>query len=170
MSGAGAGPEWVQSPEVATVAEALWLRVRDVVLAERRLERFAFDPEPAAGSLRRGLDAVAGDAEALSGLARDVALRAVAAAADPVNFRILSSLGAPDGLALGELSGRVGLPPLALAERLGALAQAGLAGRDLERERAFATPAGRGLSGMVDALAARLNARMKEELPALLDG
>ncbi|HET7876178.1 MAG TPA: hypothetical protein VFN71_11720 [Methylomirabilota bacterium] len=160
---------WAQSPEVAAVSEALWLRIRDVVLAERRLERFAFEPE-SPGDARRGPGALAGDVQALAGIAGDVVLRAVAAAADPVNFRILLSLGAPDGVGLGELADRLGLPPLALAERLGALAQVGLAGRDLERERAFATPAGRGLAGLVTVLVAALEGRMQKDLPTLLDG
>jgi len=68
-----------------------------------------------------------------------------------------------------ELARRVGLPELAVSERLNALAQAGLAQRDLERNAAVATPAGRGLVGLLEALGGALGERMSRGLPELLD-
>ena len=160
--------------DLATVADGLWLRMRDVILAERRLERFTFAPETPEGGASGPLSALAGDKEAASAMARDMALRAVAAGAEGVNFRILSGLGesGPGGEApvgLGELARRVGLPELAVSERLNALAQAGLVRRDLERHAAIATKAGRGLVGLLEALGGALGERMSRGLPELLD-
>lgn len=159
---------WADSVELARVADGLWLRVRDVILAERRLGRFAFAPEaPAPGGDRGPLAALAAEVEAPARLARDVTLRALAAASDPINCRILSGL---DGRAvtLVEMAGQVGLPGLALTERVNALVQAGLAARDLEQEAVVPTAAGEGLAHLVDALAGSLAERLRRELPALL--
>ena len=124
---------WTDSPDMERVVDGLWLRLRDVILAERRLERFTFAPEaPETGAPGR-LAALAGDAQAQGRLARDVTLRALAAACDPVNCEIL---GGFDGqvVSVAEMTARVGLPELALRERVNALAQAGLAARDLEQD------------------------------------
>jgi hypothetical protein len=142
------------------IAEGLWQRLRDAALAERRLEAFAFSE--GAGRPRRE---AAGD-EALATLARDVTLRAVGAAADPTGYRVLTGLaGGP--VPLDALARAIALPPLALSERLGALAQAGLARRALDRDEAEATEAGRGLVALIDAIAAGVRDRCRAGLGAL---
>lgn len=62
----------------------------------------------------------------------------------------------------------MGLPALAVGERVGALAQLGLVTRDLERDSAGATAAGRGLVDLVEVLATALGERVRAGLPALL--
>ena len=158
---------WADNPDVEAVAEALWLRMRDVVLAERRLERFTFAPEAADAGGPERLAALAQDAAALSALARDVTLRALAAASDPVSLLILRGRDG-QALAMAEMAARVGLPELAVGERVNVLAQAGLATRDQERDAVVPTAAGVGLAALVDALAAGLADRLRRELPALL--
>ncbi len=152
--------------DLEAIAEGLWLRLRDVILAERRLERFTFVPETPEVGAAQPLAALATDSRARAEMARDVVLRALAAASDGVNFRILSSLGAE--APLDEVARRVRLPPLALGERLNALAQVGLAARNLERQSAVATSAGRGLVMFVEALDGALRDRLSQELPGLL--
>jgi len=143
------------------IAEGLWQRVRDAALAERRLEAFAFTETP--GPAWRAL---ASDEGAVIALARDVTLRAVGAAADPVGYRVLAGLaGGPAGLEA--LARSIALPPIALSERLGALAQAGLARRALDRDEAEATEAGLGLVELIDTIAAGVLARCRTGLAAL---
>jgi DNA-binding HxlR family transcriptional regulator len=144
---------------IETIAAGLWRRLRDAALAERRLEAFAFSetPEPAPPAAR------APDEAALGALARDVTLRAVAAAADPMGYRVLAELG-PGPVALAALARATALPPLALTERLGALAQAGLATRALERDEAEATEAGRALVTLLDGIASAVAARCRAGL------
>lgn len=156
------------SADLAAVAEGLWRRIRDVALAERRLERFTFVPEaPEAADTGGRLAALAGDEAALGVLARDLTLRALAAAADGTNYRLLRCLGAePVGLA--EVSLQAALPPLAVTERVSALAQLGLAARDLERDGVAETVAGRGVVGLVEAIAADLAARCRRGLGDVL--
>lgn len=153
--------------DLDAVAEGLWRRLRDVVLAERRLERFAFTEEPRAPTGARGLTAQAGDAAAVADLARDMTLRALAATADPTSCRLLEALG-DTSLALGDLAAALGLPPLAVSERVGALAQLGLATRDLERDSVSATTAGRGLAAVVRTISSGLEARWRAGAEALL--
>jgi hypothetical protein len=147
--------------EVAALADGLWRRLRDVLLAERQLERFAFAPDAERDTgLPRRLTALLEGAEALEDLARDVALRALAAAADGVNYRVLRRLAHP-GVTLDDLAGAVGLTALAVSERVNALAQVGLAARELDRDAIVDTPAGRAVVGLVEAVGAEVAARCR---------
>lgn len=142
---------------IDTVAEGLWRRLRDVVRTERALAGFAFAPEPAAGAPRRPAPA---DEAGVDALARDLTLRALAAAADPLNYRVLRALGA-EGVAVDDVAGAVALPALAVSERVHALAQVGLAARELEHDAVAATTAGRGVVALVEAIGAALGARWR---------
>ncbi len=156
--------------EIETVAEGLWRRVRDVVLAAERLERFTFAPDrPEAGPDRgwvRGLATDATLAEALEDLVR----RAVAAGSDAVNHRILVGPDGEEGLPVAELARQIGTPPLAVSERITDLVQAGLASHDIERGTVRATAAGRGWLRVLEAITAHLLGRARAELPRLLAG
>lgn len=153
-------------PEVESLAEGLWRRLRDVLMAERQLERFVFAPEGGREARVPGrLPALVDDHAALTGLARDVTLRALAAAADGVNYRVLASIGG-DAVGLDELARAVGLPALAASERVNALAQVGLAARDLERDAVVGTAAGRGVVALVEAISAELAARCRAAGPS----
>ena len=148
-------------PEVDAVAEGLWRRLRDVLMAERQFERFAFSPE--GGREARGpgrLAALLDDDAALAGVARDVTLRALAAATDGVNYRVLSGIGG-EPVSVDDLARAVGLPTLAASERVNALAQVGLAARDLERDAVAETAAGRGVVALIEAISAGLAARCR---------
>jgi hypothetical protein len=153
------------SPAVEALAGGLWRRLRDVVLAERRLEQFAFAPGAAAPADR--LAALGQDDAALAALALDMTLRALAAAADGVNYRLLAAVG-DEPVSLDEVARTLGLPPLAVSERIGALAQVGLVARDLERDAIVGTEAGRGALLLVRSVGAALHARGRAEVPSLL--
>ncbi|MBI4635579.1 MAG: hypothetical protein HY727_04440 [Candidatus Rokubacteria bacterium] len=148
------------------VAEGLWRRMRDVAMAERGLERFAFAPETGDARSTGRLRDLAADPAALSVLARDVTLRALVAAADAVNYRLLLGLGR-ESVDLDGLSRALGLPPLAVTERINGLAQLGLAARDLERDGASETMAGRGLVALIEAISAGLGERCRAGLGTL---
>jgi hypothetical protein len=111
---------------------------------------------------------VADDSAALDDLALDVTLRAVGALADLANFRILSAAGTDAAAPVAGVARAAGLPELAVTERVHALAQAGLAARDLERDAVTATPAGQGLAGLVEEVAQGVRRRLSQGLPALL--
>jgi hypothetical protein len=153
---------------VDDVAEGLWRRLRDVLRAERRLEAFAFTPEcpPAGGGAPGRLEALLADDAALAGLAREVALRALAAGADPITYRMLGCLGGGP-VAVDDMARATGLAPLAVSERVNALSQLGLAVRELENDAVAEAPAGRGLVALVDGIAAGLAARCRAGAGAL---
>jgi hypothetical protein len=154
--------------DVEAVAEALWRRLRDAILAEGRLAAFEFRPETPGAPRLPGLAAVADDPDALDELALDVTLRALGALADRTNFRILSAAGKDAAAPVAGVARAAGLPELAVTERVHALAQVGLAARDLERGAVAVTPAGQGLAGLVEEVAQGVRRRLSQGLPALL--
>jgi hypothetical protein len=151
--------------DVEAVAEGLWLRLRDAALAEERLRAFAFSPEAPAAAGPGDPVALAQDRAAAHDLARDFTLRALAAMADPENFRILRA--AREGASIAAVARAVGLSELAVTERVHALAQVALAARDVERNRLEPTAAGRGLVRLVEALTEGVRERLARGLPAL---
>jgi hypothetical protein len=157
----------MMATDAQAVAEGLWQRLRDALLVERRLEAFEFSPE-SPGPGRPGLAVLARDAGQARALARDLVLRALSLAADSANHRLLEALRGPGPVTVAEAARHAGLPEMAARERLAALAQAGLAGREAAGDLALATPAGLGLASLVDALSAELAGRIGRELPGLL--
>jgi hypothetical protein len=147
---------------VDDLAEGLARRIRDAALAEDRLAGFAFTDDVRDPARRPG--ALAGDARALDALARDLTLRALAAAAG--NYAVLAALG-DEPVPTAALARGLDLPALAVTERIGALAQLGLAARDVERDAAVGTPAGRGVVALVDGLAAAVARRGRQALAEL---
>lgn len=157
---------------VDVLAEGLWRRMRDVVLAAARLERFNFAPGAAAAAPRPGwVTGLATDGVVLEAGVADLVRRAFAVGADPVNHRMLARLdGETEGMALGELARALDLPALAVAERVNDLVQVGLVGQVLERGAVETTAAGRAWVRLVDAVAGRLARHAREGLPGLLSG
>ncbi len=153
---------------IGELAEGLWRRLRDVLLAERRLESFTFAPETegARAASPGRLAALAADDSAIADLARDLTLRALAAATDGVNYRVLACLGS-EPVGLDAVARALGLPPLAVSERVHALAQLGLASRTLEQDGVGETVAGRGLVRLVETLGGELAARCRAGVGSL---
>ncbi|MGH2830037.1 MAG: hypothetical protein ACRDJM_06095 [Actinomycetota bacterium] len=150
------------------LAQGLWRRVRDVILVAERVDGFVFGP----GEAPR--EAVAPGEE--ESFARDVVLRALQTASDPVNWQILDAAGAEEPARLADLAAALGLPKLVVAERANDLVQAGLATRALDIEAVHATAAGSALSALVrDAsvtlaqtiVKARARKERSDEMPVL---
>jgi len=113
------------------LGKALGARLAEVEAAMERYRSFAFSP---------GQDGPAGAGDRTES-ARDLVLRALRVAADPVNAALLRRLSEGDA-PLSALVELVGLPRLAAWERVNELVAAGLAGRSLEADAAGLTPAG----------------------------
>ena len=130
----------IASPATA-LGRALARRLAEIVAAIDRYGAFAFapgDPEPPP-ALAPGEKRAA---------AHELVLRALRAASDPLNDRVLRRLEEGDAT-LAELAALVSLPRLALWERLSDLVQTGLVARSLEDDRAGLTEAGRALVELV---------------------
>jgi len=140
------------------LAAAIRTRVDARLAAEARLASFAFSEQPAAG--RSPSTALADDVPVDW---RYFVLRAIGALGDPDSVRILDALRG-DGLPLETLMGAiepVAHDRLVAADRVGALASAGLVGRELESDRVTLTPLGAALLDLVADLERRAGARQR---------
>jgi predicted transcriptional regulator len=135
----------VQTDGVTTPSDAigrgLRRRLAELAAADERLRSFVFEtgtpaPSPADDPV-----------EAL----RDLALRALARAADPVNHALLRRLAGGDAT-VGELADLVGRPRVAVLERVNDLLQVGLVGRSLQTDAVGVTEAGQALVDLVEAV------------------
>lgn len=128
------------------VAKGLANRLTEIQAALDRYSGFAFRPgagEPPPPGLQEGETAAA---------AREMVLRALAAAADPRHEAVLGVLARGDAT-LGELASTLDLPRLSVWERVKDLVQVGLVAHDLDGDRAGLTPAGEQVVALVDHLA-----------------
>jgi biotin operon repressor len=128
--------------DAGALGRALAGRLDDIAAALDRYTNFAFLPDTEAART-----AFAADEKREA--AHELVLRALRAAADPLNDRILRRLDDGDA-PLGELAELLELPRLAVWERMSDLVQTGLAVRSLETDRAALTPAGRALVELVE--------------------
>jgi DNA-binding HxlR family transcriptional regulator len=150
-------------------AEVLWGRLRDTVMALRRLESFNFSLDGNETRLTESwLGELVKDDDLLAQVGSELVLRAFRSGADAINVKIIASLPPEDAVALSELARITGLPRLTLSERVNDLVQVGLAVRVLERDAVAATPLTRGFLGMVRRVERHLAAVVRERLPGLI--
>lgn len=132
------------------LARALAARLRDATQAGERLAAFAFtegEPAPEA-ELRDGEELAA---------AHDFLLRVLHGVSEPTSWAALSAaMPAGDRVPLDRLTERLGLPRLAVTERVNGLIQLGLLTRDLEHDAVVATPAGEALFELICELDAEI--------------
>ncbi len=138
------------SPELA---RALAARLRDANAAGEQLASFAWTEGPPAaagpGPELRGGEELA--------VAHDFLLRVLHGVSEPLSWQVLAAVaGAQEGPSLDLLAQRLELPRLALTERVNALIQLGLMGRDLEHDSVTPTPAGTALFELVCELDAEI--------------
>ncbi len=137
------------------LARALAARLRDATAAGEQLASFAFtEGAPAPGpELREGEELAA---------AHDFLLRVLHGASEPLSWSVLTAVvsegGAedPPAVSIDALADRLELPRLAVTERVNALIQLGLMGRDLEHDSITASPAGAALYELVCELDAEI--------------
>ncbi|MEK7278142.1 MAG: hypothetical protein AAB427_12395 [Chloroflexota bacterium] len=87
-----------------------------------------------------------------SAAATDISLRALRAAADPINFSILAFLSTQASVPFAELEKAAGLGRLALTERVNDLAQVGLAARNIDTDQVQGTAGGAALVGLINSI------------------
>lgn len=102
--------------------------------------------ESGTGRFRQDL---AADKESRNRAAEDAVLRVLRMAADPVNYRILDELARSAQVSTVDLSQRVGLPRLAIEERVSDLVSAGLAAKVFSSGRIAGTDAGAALAEFI---------------------
>ncbi len=139
------------------LSSALAMRLRDLARLADRLDRL----ESGTGqwlSSQKESD--------WSAAATDITLRALRAAADPINFSILAFLSTQASVPFADLEKAAGLGRLALTERVNDLAQVGLAGRNIDTDQVQGTAGGAALVGLInsigDATAKQLHAKRPE--------
>lgn len=94
---------------------------------------------------------------------REILLRALRAAGDPVNFQLLTFLDPLEPVTLPVLMRESGLARVAASERINDLVQAGLAARELIGDQIRGTPLAVGLVSLVEVLAAEVGDRLAAE-------
>ncbi len=137
------------------LARALAARLRDATAAGEQLASFAFtEGAPAPGpELRAGEELAA---------AHDFLLRVLHGISEPLSWNVLAAVVTEDGaedlpaVSIDALTDRLGLPRLAVTERINALIALGLMARDLEHDSVIASPAGAALYDLVCELDAEI--------------
>ncbi len=84
--------------------------------------------------------------------ATDMTLRALRAAADPINFSILAFISTQPSVPFAELEKAVGLGRLALTERVNDLVQVGLAGRNIDTDHVQGAAGGAALVRLINSI------------------
>lgn len=137
---------------VGQLAAALWDRVESQRRADDRLASFAFSEGPATGRT----ESPVGQPDVVVDWPYFV-LRAFRVLSEPATLPVLDAVRG-DGRSLDELVGLVGSGTgdrLAAVDRVGGLASAGLAIRELETDRVRLTPLGEALLDLVAEVARR---------------
>ncbi len=137
------------------LSTALAFRLRDIARTLDRLDRL----ESGTGEWL-----AAQDDAALAGAAREMALRALRAAADPTNFALLTFLAAHTSAPMGELEKASSLGRLALSERVNDLVQVGLAARNIDTDQVQGTAAGAALVGLIEGIGEATAKKLAEAL------
>jgi hypothetical protein len=128
------------------LARALAARLRDAVMAGEQLASFAFTEGASAPGpeLREGEEL---------GAAHDFLLRVLHGVSEPLSWRVLAAVVGgereQEGMPLDVLAYSLELPRLAVTERVNALIQLGLMGRDLEHDTISPSPAGAALFELI---------------------
>lgn len=141
------------------LAEGLWSRLRDILMAQSRWDGFVHDPD---GSGPKA-EPVPPSSEQGERLAGEMLLRALRVGVEPVNQAILLRLTHAEAVGLPALMELTGLPRVAVIERVKDLSQVGLASYAVETGEARATALAEGLLGFEDEVRGRLVRVMEEQ-------
>lgn len=133
-------------------------RARNLLRALDRQDRLE-----TAGTFVGWLERQVADGE-LGRSTQELLLRALSAAGDPINFRLLSLLDPLEGVEVPALMAQTGLDRVAVSERINDLVQVGLAGRDMVSDQIRGTSLGGGIVVWVGEIAERTAEQLGEEL------
>ena len=96
--------------------------------------------------------------------AREMLLRALKVASDPVNFAIISSLDTLEPVELPGLMQLTGLERVAVSERVNDLVQTGLAVREMSHDQVRGTDLSQGLVAWIEEIASGCGSQLTAEL------
>ena len=142
---------------VSAIANALFPRVRSIILALDRQDRLE-----TAHDFVGWLEEVKGDKGQIAEIAEHMVLRALRVAADPMNFRILQRLAQGSSVPLRALMDELGVGRVPLYDRVNELMQAGLAVQELESDDVRATPLTEAVVALVEEVRETLAAMVGE--------
>lgn len=130
--------------------------VRDGVVARLRTLLLVFDRQDRLETAQEFVGWLAEETnpERLAEHSRELLLRALRVAGDPINYRVLSLLDPIEPAGLSELMELTGLGRVALSERLNDMVQTGLAVREMVNDHVRGTDLGAGLTSFVEDVAA----------------
>jgi len=156
--------------QYSRLAEGIWQRLKEIVLARMRLEAFVFSPETdLKDGANRWLDSLVQDRAQAEHLAHELVLRLFQVGVEAMNYKILSHLKTERSLTLSSLAQMTGLPVLLVAERTSDLAQAGLAARNIEKDSVEATSLTDTLVELIEGGAQELSKIMRDRLPGVIE-
>jgi len=146
------------------LATDLWHRFRALALVLDQADRFVgLSPTgETVDSSGRWLAELSQRPEEIDDIARDLLLRALRTAVEPVNFAILENLARQPTLAVTELMEITGLNRLSLNERVNDLIQVGLASKDVQTDQVQATQAALAVAELVGQAQRKLSERIRE--------
>lgn len=135
------------------MAQGLARRIAEIRKSEDQLAAFTWE----------GRDSGAGDdASEQAGDSQLLLLRALHVASESGLYELLSHVVHNGDVVLKVLVSHMGLPRMAVVDRVSALSQAGLASREFESDRVGATQLGRGIVAMLDEVSALMEEKASE--------
>ncbi len=126
--------------------------VRNGIVARLRTLLLALDRQDRLETAQEFVGWLAGQADAgqLAEHSRELLLRALRVAGDPINFRILTKLDLIDPIGVADLIRETQLSRVAVSERVNDMVQTGLAVREMINDQVRGTDLGAGLTAFVD--------------------
>jgi hypothetical protein len=155
----------LESPEetLARITQGLRDRLRTLLLALDRRDRLE-TAQTFVGWLER--ERAEGN---LATDAREMLLRALRVASEPLNYQILSHLDPLESIDLEELMEVTALGRVAASERVNDMVQTGLVVRELVDDQIRGTELAQGLTLLIERIAAEAGKRLAEELATTQD-
>lgn len=147
------------------LADALWTRLRNVLIALDRIDRLE-----SATDFAGWTESFQRDETQIMETARVWVLRAVHLASDPLNYQILCELSSAGGMSIAQLMQVTGLPRVDVTERVKDLAQVGYVAQAFETDSVQPTPAAQSIVAWLQAqqeqIAQRARAGLMKDNPA----
>ncbi len=141
------------------LAEGLWARLRNVLIALDRVDRLE-----GATDFAGWVEAFQCDEAQIQATAQDWVLRAVRTASDPINYQILETVRTAGQMSIAQLMETTSLTRVDLTERVKELAAMGLVAQSLESDAVQGTRATDGMLAWFDSLGEQIATRARAGL------